>query len=105
MSSLWLWLAPELRLFPTEQRSQALKDAREAELASVELVGMALWLVLVTSLAKMFMAEIAMNTDINATLMVNLLVVAPLLALGFMPVHIRRLRRGLRQQLHARGLL
>ena len=105
MSSLWLLLTPELKQFPRAQQVQALRDARACELESGELIVMAIWLVLVTSLTKMFMVEVSMGNDITATLMVNILVVAPLLLLGFMPIHIRRLRRGLRKQLHARGML
>lgn len=44
-----------------------------------------------------------MSTDILATLVVNVLLVVPLLLAVYVPIHIRRLRRGLRQQLEQRG--
>ncbi|MDD2925068.1 hypothetical protein [Rhodoferax sp.] len=103
MIKLWLWLLPELRQFPATNQEPALQKARESELHSVELIGVAIWLVLVTSLTKIFMEKASIPSDIEATLVINFFVVVPLLTIVLFPIHIRRLRRGLRKQLEQMG--
>lgn len=103
MIRLWLVLLPELRQFPAGKQDKALQNARDSELEPLELVGIAVWLVLVTALTKYILAETSMSSDLSATLVMNIVVAAPLLAVVFVPIHIRRLRRGLRKQLEQRG--
>lgn len=103
MNRLWPRLLPELRQFPLTEQDQALRNARDGALEPLELVGIAVWLVLVTGLTKYLLARTAMSNDPSATLVMNLVVTVPLLAAAFVPVHIRRLRRGLRKQLQERG--
>lgn len=103
MIRLWLVLLPELRQFPADKQDKALQNARNSELEPVELVGIAAWLVPVVVLAKYIAAKAAMSDNLSATLVMNIVVVVPLLALVFVPIHIRRLRRGLRKQLAQQG--
>lgn len=103
MTRLWLVLLPELRRFPEDKRDKAFHNARDSELASLELVGIAVWLVIVTSFTKFILNKTAMSGDPSTTLAVNIVVDIPLLAAVFVPIHIRRLRRGLRKQLEQRG--
>lgn len=103
MNRLWLVLLPELRQFPQEEQASALKMARDCELEPLELVGMAVWLVPVVTLAKYILSKASLGEDAFATLVMNVLVVVPLLAALFAPIHIRRLRRGLRKQLTRQG--
>lgn len=105
MNRLWLVLLPELRQFPEGKQDKALQNARDCGLQSLELVGIAVWLVFVTSLAKFILAKASMSSDLSATLAINILVVVPMLAVVFVPIHIRRLRRGLRKQLEQQGRL
>lgn len=103
MIRLWLLLLPELRQFPADKQDKALQDARNSELEPVELIGIAVWLVPVVVLAKHIAAKAAMLDSLPITLLMNIVVVVPLLALVFTPIHIRRLRRGLRKQLVQQG--
>lgn len=103
MNRLWLVLLPELRQFPEEKQGKVLQNARDCALESVELIGIAVWLVIVTSFAKFILNRAGMDSDHSMTLAVNIVVDVPLLAVVFIPIHIRRLRRGLRKQLEQQG--
>jgi hypothetical protein len=102
MNRLWPALLPELRQFPAVEQDGVLRQARDAALEPLELIGIAIWLVLVTALTKYILVQTASATDVSATLAVNLVVTVPLLVAAFVPIHIRRLRRGLRKQLDQR---
>jgi hypothetical protein len=102
MMRLWRVLLPELKQFPQAEQAGALRAARETNLETVELVGMAAGLVLVTAVTRYGLPDgsLASRTEAAVT---NFVVAIPLLALVLAPFHVRRLRRGLRQQLHQRG--
>jgi hypothetical protein len=99
MIRLCLVLLPELRQFPPERQDEALRIAGDSALEPLELIGVAVWLVPVVTLAKYLLGKASLTEDAFATLVMNLLVIVPLLGAVFAPIHIRRLRRGLRQQL------
>lgn len=104
MKWFWLWALPDLAKFSSERtQREALKKARDCSLNSSEYIGIAVWLVITTSFGRYILHEGQMSTDILATLVVNVLLVVPLLLAVYVPIHIRRLRRGLRQQLEQRG--
>jgi hypothetical protein len=103
MNRLRLLLMPELRQFPGGRQSKALQSARDCPLESLELIGIAIWLVIVTSFTKFLLTQAGMEADPSMTLAVNIVVDVPLLAAVFVPIHIRRLRRGLRRQLKQLG--
>lgn len=101
MNGFWQWALPELASFSSERtRRDALDKARNSSLSSGEYVVCAIWLVLAASLGRYILHRMQMASDAMATIVVNLFVVAPLLLAVFIPIHVRRLRRGLRQQLH-----
>ncbi|MFO1327050.1 MAG: hypothetical protein U1F56_06805 [Rubrivivax sp.] len=99
---LWPALLPELRQFPEADRDRALQQARETALDVVELVGMAVGLVVVTALTKYSVPDASMASRF-ALALVNFAVALPLLVAVLGPFHLRRLRRGLREQLRQRG--
>lgn len=105
MNRLRLALLPELRKFSAQSQEQALRNARASELEPLELIGLAVWLVPVMALAKYLLVQASMVSDLAATVVMNIVFVIPLLVIVFAPIHIRRLRRGLRQQLEQQGLL
>lgn len=102
MKRLWLALLPELKQFPSSERTAALQLARETSLDVVELAGMAVGLVAVTALTKYSLPELPMVSRFVLAL-VNFAVAMPLLAAVLGPFHLRRVRRGLRHQLQQRG--
>lgn len=102
MMRLWRVLLPELRRFPEVEQAGALEAARETDLETVELVGMAAGLVLVTALTRYGLPAASLASQLEAAI-VNVVVAMPLLVLVLAPFHLRRLRRGLRQQLTRRG--
>ena len=98
MNRLWPVLLPELRSFSDSERDIALKRARETPLDALELVGMAAGLVLVTALTRYVLPDGGFATRFAAMAM-TFAVAMPLLMLCLGPFHVRRLRRGLREQL------
>ena len=102
MSRLWPVLLPELRQFPAAEQEGALQAARATALDVIELLGMAAGLVAVTGLTRYSLADADAATRFMAALL-NVVVAAPLVALFLGPFHLRRLRRGLRDQLQRRG--
>lgn len=101
MSRLWPALLPELREFPPADQDAALRAARDTALDAFELIGMAIALVLVTALTRYSLPEPGMASRFAAALL-NFAVALPLLAVAVGPLHLRRLRRGLREQLRQR---
>ena len=102
MMRLWRVLLPDLRQFPEAEQAGALQAARQTDLETVELVGMAAGLVLVTAVTRYALADASLASQVEAAV-VNVVVAIPLLAIVLAPFHLRRLRRGLRQQLMQRG--
>lgn len=100
---LWLSLLPELRRFPMQDRPEALANARAISLDTFELIGMALALVAVTALTRYALPDASLASRFVMTLL-NFVVAMPLLVAALGPFHLRRLRRGLRAQLDAKGL-
>jgi hypothetical protein len=98
MTRIWPALLPELRRFPEGERAQALHAARETQLDTVELVGMAIGLVAVTAFTKYSVSDHALAPRF-AMAVLNFVVALPLLVVVLGPFHLRRLRRGLRDQL------
>lgn len=101
MNRLWPVLLPDLRHFPAAEREAALQAARDTALDTLELLGMAAGLVLVTALTRYGVADSSVAARFGSAL-VNFVVALPLLALALGPFHLRRMRRGLREQLRHR---
>ncbi len=102
MNRLWPVLLPELRQFPAAEQAKALGAARETALDILELLGMAAGLVLVTALTRYGLAESSLPARLGKAV-ANFMVAIPLLVIALGPFHLRRLRRGLRDQLRRRG--
>ena len=103
MSKLWQTLLPELRQFAPAEQCGALRLARASRLDALELLLMAIWLVLVTALVRQLVDSSPEAGRLAYSVVINLVVTVPLLLAVFVPVHIRRLRRGLRHQLEERS--
>lgn len=101
MKRLWPVLLPELRHFSAAEQDQALKAARDTSLDILELLGLAAGLILVTALTRYSLAESTVAARFGATV-INFVVAVPLLVVVLGPFHLRRLRRGLREQLQRR---
>jgi hypothetical protein len=102
VNRLWPVLLPELRQFPAAERDDALRVARDTALEIVELLGMAAGLVLVTALTRYTLPDASASSRFAAAVL-NFALAIPLLTVALGPFHIRRLRRGLREQLRQRG--
>ena len=97
MKPLELFLYPELSPLAPEERARALRRARETPFDLVELAGMALAVVIVTSLTRYgvghgVLGQLALGLG-------SFLVAIPLLALTAGPFLYRRTRRGLEREL------
>jgi hypothetical protein len=98
MNKTWLLLFPELRSFPVREQAHALAVARATPLDIAELVGTAFAVVVVTALARYGLADPGLAPHFAGTAL-NLAVALPLLVVAAGPFQVRRVRRGLRQQL------
>ena len=101
MNRLWPLLLPEIRQFPAAERDGALRIARTTMLDLIELIGMAAALVCVTGLTRYALPGAEMSTRFAAALL-SFAVALPLLVPALGPFHLRRLRRGLREQIEQR---
>lgn len=101
MNRLWPVLLPELHQFAAAEQDEALNAARGTPLDLAELLGMAAGLVVVTALTEYTVSDTGVASRFGAALL-NFVVAIPLLGLLLGPFHVRRLRRGLREQLRRR---
>jgi hypothetical protein len=95
-------LLPDLQRLPPEEHAAAIRNAGETELDIVELAGLAVALLLVTWATRYSLADVAAGAGLPLATLLNFAIALPLLAAAFAPFHIRRLRRGLREQLARR---
>lgn len=102
MHRIWLLLLPELRGFAPQQQCHALHEAGKTPLDVAELLALAISVAVVAGLTRYTLVDVSAASRLAAAL-VNLAVALPLIAACAAPVHLRRLRRGLRQQLELRG--
>jgi hypothetical protein len=104
---LWPLLLRELQRFPEAERAAALRAARDTPLEVGELIGMAAGLVATTALARSILPDFVLPdfaaADHFVRTIVGWLVALPLLVATLGPFHLRRLRRGLRDQIRRRG--
>jgi hypothetical protein len=96
------WLYPELKRFSPKDRLDALRKAKEGPFDFVELAGIGVALVLVVTLTRYSVAEMGALQRIGAML-ANFLVAIPLLVVFAGPFYVRRVRRGLREQIEKRS--
>jgi hypothetical protein len=101
MNRIWPALLPELKRFPPAERNQVLKTARQTPLEALELAAMAAGLVAVTALTKLAISAPDMASRLEGALL-NFAVALPMLVAVLGPVHLRRVRRGLKDQLTRR---
>ena len=102
MRNWQLLLLPDLRRFPDEERAAAIRNAGETELDILELAGAGLALLLATWATRYALADASAAATRLVACLLNFGLALPLLLAGFLPFHLRRLRRGLREQLARR---
>lgn len=95
MNRLWPALLPELAHIAGHERAEALRQARRESLDAIELAGMAAGLVLVTALTKFALPDPAQASRATRVL-IDFAVATPMLVAVLGPLHLRRVRRGLR---------
>ncbi len=96
------WLYPELKEFAPKDRIDALRRAKEGSFDFVELAGIGIALVLVVTLTRYSVAGMGALQRIGAML-ANFVVAIPLLVVFAGPFYVRRVRRGLREQIEKRS--
>jgi hypothetical protein len=102
MRSLEVLLYPRLRDLPEKDRAEALRAARKTAFDVIELVGIAMGLVLVTALTRYPIGP--WNGAERAwAAIANFLVAIPLLMAFVGPFLVRRVRRGLDEELAKRA--
>jgi O-antigen ligase len=100
MHKAWLLLLPELRSFPPGEQACALARARATQFDVAELLGLAFSVAVVAAVTQYGVPGVAVLSRMDAALL-NFGVALPLIAVCAAPLHLRRLRRGLREQLAA----
>lgn len=102
MHKTWLLLLPELRGLAPQRQRDALHEAGKTPLDVAELLVLAISVAVVAGLTRYTLVDASAASRLVAAL-VNLAVALPLIAACAAPVHLRRLRRGLRRQPGVRG--
>ena len=92
------WLYPALRRFESRQVGEALSKAKQTSFDAIEIVGIVVALVLVVGLTRYSVANLGLIERLGAAI-ANFLVAIPLLVVFAGPFYVRRVRRGLEQQL------
>lgn len=98
MKKFWLLLVPDLAQVHAARRDEALKLASRSDLQAGELIAMAVWLVIVSVLTRSILQGATDDNRLAFTIVTNLIFTAPALLAVFIPIHIRRIRRGIRKQ-------
>ena len=96
-------LYPQLRSFPAGERTSALREARKTPFDVIELVGMAVGLILVTAITRYQSEEWWGAMERTGAALLNFAVAIPLLVVFVGPFLVRRVRRGLDQELAKRS--
>lgn len=102
MNRLWRKVLPELERFPVADQPRAMRLARENRLDAMELALLAIWLVLVSALMRNLVDDIPLAERQDYRVVTSLFLAVPML-LVVVPIHIRRLRRGLRTAFEQRS--
>ena len=101
MHALDRFFYPQLTAFPAEERADALRRARRTALDVIELVGIAVGLVLVTAITR-YQLDPSSVADGFVAAMANFVIAVPLLIVFVGPFLVRRVRRGLDDELARR---
>lgn len=99
MSKFWSFFAPDLAKFRPVEQVKALATAKNSELKSTEMTVIVVWLVVVVFTTKALIGTPAQEDVLSYTIVVNLFFTAPLLLAVYVPIHVRRVRRGLKKLL------
>lgn len=100
MMKLWIRLVPDLEKVHAARRKEALKQASRSDLQGSELIAMAIWLVVVSVVTQSVLKGATDENRLTFTIVTNLIFTAPALLAVFIPIHVRRIRRGIRRQLN-----
>jgi hypothetical protein len=95
-------LYPELLRLPERSRGEALRRAAREPFDFLELIGMAASLVLVTALTRYGTDHLSLVERFGMAA-ANFAIAIPMLAAALAPFHVRRVRRGLREELRRGG--
>jgi hypothetical protein len=101
MAAIREFLYPRLRSVPSADRDALMRRARDIPFDVIELVGIASGLLIAVVVTRYSLDEAQIVERVFAALL-NFLVAAPLLALLVGPFLIRRVRRGIDQELSGR---
>lgn len=104
MKTLREAIYPDLSVFPEAERPDVPHRARREPLASSELAGIAMALVVVTALTRYGSSGLDLDGRV-AVALTNFAVALPMLAVAVGPLLVRRTRRALRAEAARRGLL
>ncbi len=96
---LWMAVVPDIANVRGSDRKSALDQAKRTPLTSNEVIVIAAWLFMVFVLVQSVLTRAPDDARLAAALIANVFVGIPLLLLVYVPIHIRRIRRGIRQQL------
>lgn len=96
MHPIWIPLLPELGRFAPSRRAAMLARARQAALSPLELLATACAVIAVVLATRWLLPGPAAGGG-GMRLALQLGVAAPLLALVLLPLHLRRIRRALRE--------
>jgi hypothetical protein len=103
MLKMWLYLAPDLKKFNDHEKDRVLKGAKKTSFTTKETYVMLGWVLVVFFLTQAVLRGAPAGKELVFTIVTNLIFTAPVMLAVVIPIHVRRVRRGLRQALQERG--
>jgi len=96
---LRLWLYPELRNVPAASRKEVFAEAKQTALDIKEVEVIFTWIALVALLSISVTFHYFQAESTKILLLTNTVIIFPAISLIFIPITIRRRRRGIRNQI------
>ena len=103
MSRFWILLVPQLKDLPEAERVRVLREARRGRHTSGEALVLVGWMIAVYFLVQQVISRSTHESKVAFAIVANLVVALPLILLVWIPLHLRKAKRGIRLELAKRG--
>ena len=93
MNRLWQWLVPDLKSLPLRDQEDLVDSAKKGPFATFEVVVLVGWMLVAFLVTQQILKQSTHENKVAFALVTNLVITAPLMAVVFVPVYLRKVRR------------
>lgn len=93
MSGLWQWLVPDLKSLPPGEQKALVDGAKKGPFATIEVVVLVGWMLVAFFVTQQILEQSTHENKLAFAVVTNLVITAPLMAVVFVPVYLRKVRR------------